>query len=87
MANKTYLKNLKDYSVIAYSWNPSFQSISFKPGEIKDCSGIETVNSFSDFINTYINTNILTIIRINDIALPASTSYNDYFYYDYIDDD
>lgn len=91
MANKTYLKNLKDYSVVAYSWNPDIQSISFKPGETKDVSGIEEDaihDNFENFYKTYIHTSILTMISIKvpDVYVPQPITGLGYFDYGYIDD-
>ena len=91
MATKTYVKNLKDYSVVAFSWNPSFQSISFKPQEVKDCSGIELdaiQDNFQLFYTTYIKTNILTMIslKVPDVILPEPITGLGYFDYGYIED-
>ncbi len=91
MATKTYVKNLKDYSVVAFSWNPAFQSISFKPQEVKDCSGIELdeiQDNFNEFYDTYIKTDILTMIYVQAANPPAPPVIltGGYFDYGYIDD-
>lgn len=90
MATKTYVKNLKDYSVVAFSWNPAFQSISFKPQEVKDCSGIEIdeiQDNFQEFYKTYIKTDILTMIYVQVAApTPPVVTTGGYFDYGYIED-
>ena len=80
------VRNLKPYSVVAFSWNNRFNSISFKPNEVKDLTGIQiedTAETFKQFIKDYINTNILTLIPITEI-IPNSIPTNGYFDYGYI---
>ena len=62
------VKNLMDYSLVAFSWNEKFHSVSFEPNEVKDLSGIQinTVDNFRLFVKDYIKTNILTLIPIYD---------------------
>jgi hypothetical protein len=64
---RLYIKNLKPYSLVAYSFNNNFQSISFEPDEVKDCSGLEltTEANFQAFVKTYVLTNTLSLIIIN----------------------
>ena len=91
MSYKTYIRNLKDFSVVAYSWNPSFGSINFKIGEMKDCSGIDEgvlPEKFELFYNTYIKTSILTLISIKVADISTSPAmYFGYFDYGYIEND
>lgn len=80
------VRNLKPYSVVAFSWNSRFNSISFKPNEVKDLTGIQIEDpseTFKQFVKDYVNTNILTLIPIYEIV-PIPT--NGYFDYGYISD-
>ena len=83
--DKMLIKNLKDYSVVAFSLNPAFQSISFKPQEVKDCTGIESdsPDNFRTFVNSYVHTNILTLIPVSDYIPPVINTHG-YFEFAYI---
>lgn len=89
MAIKVYVKNLKDFSVVAFSWNPLFKSISFKPQEVRDCSGIELdekQDTFALFYKTYVETNILTMIYIPVTgSTPIIILGEEYFDFGYVD--
>jgi hypothetical protein len=85
---RMFVKNLKPYALVAYSYNDNFKSISFEPEEMKDCSGIQinTKNNFQLFVKTYIVTNILSLIPIyDDIYVPVvlEDGYFDFAYVDY----
>lgn len=83
------VKNLRDYSVVAFSWNDKFHSVSFKPNEIKDLSGIQinTVDNFRLFVKDYIKTNVLTLIPIYDDVYVAPILEDGYFDFAYVDYD
>lgn len=70
---------------MVFSWDLEFGCINFKAHETKDCSGIEVVDNFQKFINSYINTDILTLLYVPDIYVINTD--NGYFDYDYIDYD
>lgn len=86
---KVLVKNLKHYSVVAFSWNDNFRSISFEPYETKDLSGIQinTVDNFKLFIKDYIKTGILTLITVygDEVYVPPilEDGYFDFAYVDY----
>jgi hypothetical protein len=86
---KMLVKNLRDYSVVAFSWNDKFHSVSFEPNEVKDLSGIQinTVDNFRLFVKDYIKTNILTLIPIYDDFYVAPVLEDGYFDFAYVDYD
>jgi len=84
---KMLVKNLRDYSVVAFSWNDKFHSVSFEPNEVKDLSGIQinTVDNFRLFVKDYIKTNILTLIPIYDDIYNPTVLEDGYFDFAYVD--
>ena len=84
---KMFVKNLKPYALVAYSWTDKYKSISFEADEIKDCSGIEinTEANFQAFVKTYIVTNILSLIPIYDEVYVPLVLEDGYFDFDYVD--
>ena len=81
------IKNLKHYSLVAFSWNDSFYSINFEPDEVKDCTGIQinTKDNFELFVRTYVRTNILCLIPVYDGSGPSPSLENGYFDFAYVD--
>ena len=83
------VKNLQKFSLVAYTWNNNFGSVSFEPLEVLDLSGIQinTPDSWASFVQAYIRTNILTLIPIyppGEIIAPIlEDGYFDYAYVDY----
>jgi len=84
---KMLVKNLKHYSVVIFSWNDNFNSVSFGPGEIKDLSGIQinTEDNFRIFVQDYVRTNIISLIPIYDDTYVPDTLADGYFDYAYVD--
>lgn len=89
MATKVFLKNLKPYSLIAYSYNIDFDSISFRPGEVVDCSGVQInkKKNFELFVQAYIDTGILSLITIYDDTYIPPVLEDGYFDFAYVDYD
>ena len=81
------VRNLRPYSLVAFSWNENFNSVNFEPYEIKDLTGIQinTEDNFEMFVRDYILTNILTLIPIYDTPRQEilTDGYFDYAYVDY----
>lgn len=83
------VKNLKHYSVVAFSWNDNFHSVHFEPHEIKDLSGIQinTEDNFRSFVSDYVRTNVLSLIPIYDdefyVPPVLEDGYFDFAYVDY----
>lgn len=82
------VKNLKHYSVVVFSWNDNFHSVSFEPFETKDLSGIQinTEQNFTLFVRDYVRTNILSLIPVYDdeyVPVVLEDGYFDYAYVDY----
>lgn len=84
---KMLVKNLREYSVVAFSWNDNFNSVSFQPGETKDLSGIQinTKDNFTLFVRDYIRTNILTLIPVYDDIYEPIILEDGYFDFAYVD--
>jgi hypothetical protein len=85
---KMLVKNLKHYSIVVFSWNDKFNSVSFEPDEIKDLSGIQinTEDNFKIFVQDYVRTNIITLIPIYDekyVPVVLEDGYFDFAYVDY----
>ena len=84
---KMLVKNLKHYSVVIFSWNDNFNSVNFKPDEIKDLSGIQinTEDNFRIFVEDYVRTNIISLIPIYDEPYVPNDLADGYFDYAYVD--